>query len=207
MKVLVTGGSSKLAQCIKNQFNCEVDNPSRRDLDLNDLQSIDTFAGNSVKQYTHIILNGYGRSGEFSNYNSIAEFNKTKEVYLNSSINSMVNQLYLLNKFKSSLICSVFMITGVDFIADNRSYNNYRTMKSFGRDLVFRYIINEHPESKCIGIHPGHLTTEEEYATAATKINSLISNHVDINNLHTYHFNKNATTLIEDNSSVKFTGN
>lgn len=204
MRILVTGGSSKLATHIKYTFNCEVDTPSKYELNLNDLDSIENFIKQNTKQYTHVILNGYGRVSEFSNYKTIEEFKEIKNTFLNIGIDSMVNQLYLLDKLKDSLVCTVFMITGVDYIADNKSYNNYRSMKNLGRNLVFRHLINSQPSTKCIAVHPGHLTTEEEYSTAASKIYGLITTEKELLNLHTYHFNKNAERLLEDNSTTKF---
>lgn len=179
MKVLVTGGSGRMARHIQSNSKIELKAPSRDDLDLSSYDSIDNYLIN--RSFDGIVLNAYQYlPGEVT----LDNFKQVDNQFFKSTQVNLLGTLYLMLKLKQSLKFVIFMSTGLDPKIE-KQHIFYRNSKAQISDLLERMAYVD-SNIKVVFLHPGHMHDEHTYSQSAKQVVKLIEKVDELDNLGTY---------------------
>ena len=179
MKVLITGGTGRMAKHIQSTPTTVLETPSKGNLDLSSYDSIDKYLIN--RSFDGLVLNAYQYlPGEVT----LDNFRHVDNQFLKSTQVNLLGTLYLLLKLKQSLKFVVFMSTGLDPKIE-KQHIFYRNSKAQISDLLERITyVGDSP--KVIFLHPGHMHDEYTYTQSAKQVVKLIEKIDELDNLGTY---------------------
>lgn len=188
--ILITGGKGKFGTAFKSLSTGNVLTPGRKDMNMVSKESIDSYIERlftSDINVDTVILNAY-RS--ISQYIETYDYTKVDINFIQTQINeSILNynlNLYLVDRLlkKYDLKYVVFLTTGLSLFDTN--HPEYRTLKVYGKDTLYRYFICKNKNTKVFSIHPGHMKTEAQYLLGAEFVKTLLSQGSNLTSYVTY---------------------
>lgn len=192
MKILVTGGTGKMARHIKSTQDLEFLLPSKRELNVGDYNSVQKYLKEN-KDIEGIVLNAVqylpniGPGGNINTDNfTLEEYTKVKEASIEGLKVNLLPSLQFIYTLKDQLKFIILLSTGLDPILEN-NYVLYRNSKASIQDLLIRVAnLDKHKELKIISLHPGHMHDEYTFTQSAKQVVKFIENLDKMESCQTY---------------------
>lgn len=182
MKVLVTGGTGRLAKNFISTDKIDFLLPGRLELDLSNFYSIDKYLEDN-KDIVGVILNGVEYlpaiediQNNFTNGLTLDGYDKLSNSLTNGIRINNLAPLQIISKLKDKLKFIIHLSTGLDPIIENK-HILYRNSKASTFDLINRVVNTEsYKDIKFIGIHPGHMHDSFTYLQSAKQLTKVVEN-------------------------------
>lgn len=177
MKILVTGGASRLATKLKELNGDVFLTPSRQELNLLDVNSIKAFYENN-KDIEGIVFNGTINNGD-----SMA----TADDWMNSDKINSLTEIFrlhhvatglLIHLYKDTLKFGIGLSTGlINHNDKNQCCPPYVLGKEILKNTIERFSYTDHLKHiKLFNINPGPMSSDEEYQNHAQILHKIIKN-------------------------------
>lgn len=180
MNLLITGGNGKLAKQFKEVYGENLLNPSKSELNLLDVNSINNFYNNN-KDIDGILLNATLYPSSFYQFDDYFNQNVIED-FINAFKLVAIGNQQLINLYKDKLKFVINISSGATYkkmpYGDHFGYKLVKTISNF---VIEEYSVNKqnlYDNIKMIIFNPSHMETYEQYKSQANLLMDII-NHID----------------------------
>lgn len=178
MNILVTGGNGRMARHFESTDKLTYYLPSRQELDLSSLDSIDNYLNSNAlkglldsRPIQGLVLNAFHYPPGKVELDSIR---KHYDSFLNATKVNLLATIYLYKKLKENLKFIIFFTTGLNPKSE-LSHIYYRNSKLSIIDLLERISYSD-TEIKTLLVHPGHMHDEYTFKQSTLQVTKMIEN-------------------------------